>query len=70
MKKAHIGDVISIAEGKNPYTGGLMGNERRESLRKFKYGEPTPGLAFWYAPWSGGARLITRDEVDWESSGV
>ena len=71
-KKAHIGDV-AVCSGEppdsNPYKGSLIGKERRDALAKFKQGT-AEGYTLWYAPSNGGARRITSDDVDWESSGV
>lgn len=71
--KYHVGDVIPRGDFvTNPYSGGYgpVGETRRELLVKFKAGEPTPGWNWWYAPAHGGAHRITRDDVDWETSGV
>ena len=70
----HVGDV-SVIQGEppdgNPYRGkSLMGLERAEALRKFMRNIPQAKLTFWYAPCSGGAKRITKDEVNWGSSGV
>lgn len=48
----------------------LNGPERAEVLRLFMRGKPTHGITFWYAPACGGAKKCTRDEVNWESSGL
>jgi hypothetical protein len=71
--KAHIGDVV-VHHGEppnsNPYHGnGLMGPERRAALAAFKRGE-NGEHTFWYAPCGGGARRITKEEVNWKTSGV
>jgi hypothetical protein len=31
-------------------------------------GDATEDYTFWYAPCHGGARLCTRDEVNWDAS--
>jgi hypothetical protein len=72
--KYQIGDVLVIRGEPpevNPYRGDdLYGPARHEALRKFMLGVPQPELTFWYAPCSGGAKRCTRDEVNWETSGV
>ena len=73
--KAHIGDVILALEHlDNPYHAkgdlAVMGELRKALLRSFALGESTPGYRVWFAPAHGGARLITRDEVNWETSGL
>jgi len=67
-----IGDVLVIrGEPTNPYReDSLSGPPRHEALRKFMLGVPQPELTFWYAHCSGGAKRCTRDEVNWETSGV
>lgn len=63
----HIGDVYTFAaapESDNPYRGGyLVGDERVASLHAVKDGSEDYDV--WYAPAGGGARRITRDEIDW-----
>lgn len=65
--KIHIGDVYTFVgkpENDNPYRGGYLGgDERVESLHAVKNG--SEDFDVWYAPAGGGARRITRDEVDW-----
>lgn len=72
--KYHIGQVGVVKKDPpngNPYRGdSLIGPPRREALRKFKHGEPTPDLEFWYQPSSGGAKRITSDDVDWNTSSI
>jgi hypothetical protein len=75
VRGAHIGDVVvHVGEPPqgNPYrANGLIGNSRKAALTAFKHGSPEAAeFTYWYAPSSGGARRITADEVDWESSGV
>lgn len=70
----HIGDVL-VREGEpqdgNPYRGAsLIGPERVAALTAFKHGGDTSGYSLWHAPAHGGARRITSDQVDWDSSGV
>jgi hypothetical protein len=71
---ASIGEVgVHLGEPPdgNPYRrNSLIGDERVEALRRFKYGEDTSAYTFWYMPCHGGARRITRDEVNWETSRV
>jgi hypothetical protein len=70
----HVGNVLVIRGEPpevNPYRGDdLYGPKRHEALRKFMLGVPQPELTFWYAHCSGGAKRCTRDEVNWETSGV
>jgi len=57
-------------DAERPFTA-LIGDERREALRKFKHGEPTSEFTYWYAPYSGGIRHIKHPvEIDWETSGI
>jgi hypothetical protein len=77
VHKVHIGDVlVHLGEPPdgNPYHGqSLMGDERVTALYLFKHKQMKKATKFytlWYAPASGGARRITAEEVDWESSGV
>ena len=75
MSGYHIGDVrVCMGEppNGNPYLdkNGPQMNDRAEALRKFMRGIPQPEFTFWHAPCCGGAKRITRDEVNWESSGV
>jgi len=86
-----IGDISVLRgepEEENPYRngGGILGGERRESLKAFKNGAKKftyTGLGrvaiesaalknytFWYAPIEGGARRIKANEIDWERSGI
>lgn len=76
VSKVHIGDV-AVCQGEppggNPYGTSLCGPIRKDALRAFKNGE-TKGFieqfTFWHAPCVGGAKKITREEIDWETSGV
>lgn len=72
--RVHIGDVILVPDHlANPYHAKgetLCGEPRKALLRAFARGEPTPGYRAWYAPFCGGARLIDREEVNWETSGL
>jgi hypothetical protein len=71
--KRHIGDVV-VCRGDpprgNPYLASLLGEPRVRALRAFKRDGVADGYTFWFAPSRGGARAITRDEVDWEGSAV
>jgi hypothetical protein len=67
-KKIQIGDVGTFTEppeSGNPYRGGcLTGPEREASLHAVKDG--SQDFDVWYMPAEGGARRITRDEINWE----
>lgn len=68
QSKIQIGDVYTFTdkpEADNPYRGGyyLLGAERVASLHAVKDG--SSDFDVWYAPAGGGARRITRDEIDW-----
>lgn len=70
----HVGDV-AVIEGEppdgNPYRGrSLIGIDRRLALVSFKSRGSSAGRTFWYVPCHGGARRITRRQVDWETSGL
>lgn len=71
----HVGDVTVILgeppDG-NPYRGrSLIGKERHHALLLFRDARPTAKqYTLWHAPCHGGARRITRAQVDWETSGV
>jgi hypothetical protein len=62
-----IGDVYTFTappEADNPYRGGyLTGDERVASLHAVQDG--SQDFDVWYAPAGGGARRVTRDEINW-----
>ena len=72
--KSHIGDVVvhkGMPPGGNPYRAdGLIGHARLIALLEFHDNGKHEDCTFWNAPCSGGARQITRDEVEWNSCGV
>jgi hypothetical protein len=74
MSGYHIGDVTVICgepPNGNPYKGiSLMGKERVDALNKFMRDISQPEFTFWYAPCCGGAERCTRDQVNWETSGI
>lgn len=75
-----IGDILVTRKGAvNPYLGSLNGPERSQVLGRFLRGFSCPEYEFWFAPSSGGACRISREEaaVDpeavnfcWDENGV
>lgn len=74
MPKHQIGDVYVVpASLDNPYKyagAASTGRERVRLLKLFRDGQDPTGWQLWFAPMSGGAKRITIEEVDWESSGL
>lgn len=76
--KANIGNVYVVkgmAPNNKTYLARKTGqdtflNERVFMLLQFFLGKDTTGHTLWYAPMCGGASIITRDDVDWETSGI
>ena len=72
-RKENVADVlVHVGEPPdgNPYHGSLVGDVRKKALRSFMANGDALGFTFWFGPACGGARKITRDEVDWRTSGL
>lgn len=64
---------VTETDCENPYTyRGVFsqGAWRKKALQAFRNREETHGLQLWHGPAEGGARKITADDIDWETTGV
>jgi hypothetical protein len=62
-----LAEIVKNHKGESK---NLLWNERVFMLLQFFLGKDTTGHTLWYMPSNGGAHVITRDDVDWETSGI
>lgn len=68
-----IAEVAVVPAGTdNPWGRGLTGPVRASAFKLAHRGETTPGIEFWFMPYSGAAMKLTdpKEQIDWSGFGL